>query len=579
VLGNISLAESAAPAIIERVGANLQRRPQPARPSAAETSIKDPTMRTLPLTLSVVAALLACGPLARADEAGQPIEQVVDHYVDARLQQEGIKPAAQADDANLLRRLTLDLVGRIPTVTETRAYVASPDPNKRVQLVDRLLAAPGFVRHQVNELDVLLMAGNRGSLREYLTRTIGENRPWDEIFRDLVLTGESDKTKGAGEFLKARVTDLDKLTNDVSTTFFGVNISCARCHDHPRVPDWKQDHFFGMKSFFNRTFDNGGFLAEREYGVVKFKTTAGQDKQARLMFLTGKVIDDPSPGEPSNEEQKKEKERLDNFKKNKTPPPPPKFSTRAALVDLALQPGQRDFFARSIVNRVWYRLFGQGLVMPLDQMHSENPPSHPELLQWLADDLVEHHYDLRHLVRGLVLSKAYSRSSRCDGDSPPKASLFAVARVRPLTPMQLASALRLATIDPLSLPADLKPDEFEKRLESLEAGTRGFADLFEQPREDFQISVGEALLFSNGERIEKELLTDGGDRLVGRLKQLNDPQERVDLAVRAVLSRPPTPEETKLLGEYLQKRSDRPAEACRQLVWALLASAEFRFNY
>jgi hypothetical protein len=536
-------------------------------------------MRTLPLTLSVVAALLACGLFVRADEAGEPIEQVVDHYIDARLQQDGVKPAAQADDANLLRRLTLDLVGRIPTIAETRAYVASPEPDKRVQLVDRLLASPGFVRHQVNELDVLLMAGNRGSLREYLTRAVGENRPWDDIFRDLVLAGDGDKMKGAGEFLKARVTDLDKLTNDVSTTFFGVNISCARCHDHPRVPDWKQDHFFGLKSFFNRTFDNGGFLAEREYGIVKFKTTAGQDKQARLMFLTGKVIDDPSPGEPSSEEQKKEKERLDTFKKNKTPPPPPKFSTRAALVELALQPGQRDFFARSIVNRVWYRLFGQGLVMPLDQMHSENPPSHPELLQRLADDLVEHHYDLRYLVRGLVLSKAYSRSSRLDGDSPPKASLFGVARVRPLTPMQLAGALRLATTDPLSLPADGKPEEFEKRLESLEASARGIADLFEQPREDFQIGVGEALLFSNGDRLEKELLADGGDRLVGRLKQLNDPQERIDLAVRAVLSRPPTAEEAKLLGDYLQKRGDRPAEACRQLVWALLASAEFRFNY
>jgi hypothetical protein len=540
-------------------------------------------MRTPSLTLAVLAALLAWCPFTRADDTpsapGQPVEQVVDHFLDARLDQEGVKPAAQADDANLLRRLTLDLVGRIPTVAETRAYLASTDPDKRVQLVDRLLASPGFLRHQVNELDVLLMGGNRGTLRDYLTRAVGENRPWDAIFRDLVLADDSDKTKGAGEFLKVRVADLDKLTNDVSTTFFGVNISCARCHDHPRVPDWKQDHFFGMKSFFNRTFDNGGFLAEREYGVVKFKTTAGQDKQAKLMFLTGKMIDDLSPGEPSSEEQRKEKERLDTFKKNKTPPPPPKFSTRAALVDLALQPGQRDFFARAIVNRVWYRLFGQGLVMPLDQMHSENPPSHPELLQWLADDLVEHHYDLRYLVRGLVLSKAYSRSSRWDGDSAPKANLFAVARVRPLTPMQLASALRLATTDPLSLPAEMKPEEFEKRLENLEVGARGFADLFEQPREDFQIGVGEALLFSNGERIEKEFLTDGGDRLVGRLKQLNDSQERVDLAVRTVLSRPPTADEMKLLGDYLQKRSDRPAEACRQLVWALLASAEFRFNY
>src|SRR5437763_15911363 len=105
-------------------------------------------MRTLPLTLSVVAALLACSLCAHADEAGQPVQQVVDQFVDARLQQDGVKAAAQADDANLLRRLTLDLVGRIPTVAETRTFVASTDPDKRVQLVDRLLASPGFVRHQ-----------------------------------------------------------------------------------------------------------------------------------------------------------------------------------------------------------------------------------------------------------------------------------------------------------------------------------------------------------------------------------------------------------------------------------------------
>src|SRR5262249_47484251 len=162
-------------------------------------------------------------------------------------------------------RLTLDLVGRIPTVSETQSYLASTEPDKRSKLVDRLMASPGFVRHQATELDVLLMQGTRrGTLREYLLSAVAENRPWDQIFRELLLADEKDpKRKGVSEFVRQRLRDPDKLTTEVSTLFFGVNISCAKCHDHPKVPDWKQDHFYGMKSFFNRTFDNGGFVAER----------------------------------------------------------------------------------------------------------------------------------------------------------------------------------------------------------------------------------------------------------------------------------------------------------------------------
>jgi hypothetical protein len=257
----------------------------------------------------------------------------------------------------------------------------------------------------------------------------------------------------------------------------------------------------------------------------------------------------------------------------------PKFSARAQLVDLALQPGQRDFFARSIVNRVWLRLFGYGLVMPVDQMHSENPPSHPELLEWLARDTVEHHYDLRRLIRGLVLSRAYGRSSRWEGTATPAPQLFAVARVRPLRPMQLAVALRLATTDPAGFPPAQKPEDFEKRLEGLEGSARGFAQMLDQPGDNFQVGVNEALLFSNGERFLNEFLADGGDRLVGRLMQIKDPKELIDTAVRSVLSRPASEQEGTLFSAYLNRRGDRKVAACRQLVWALVTSPEFRFNY
>jgi hypothetical protein len=532
----------------------------------------DDQRSTSPTTKTVVLDVLP---------ADKEVAEVIDHYVDAKLSNAGIKAAPQADDATIIRRLTLDLCGRIPTLSETQAFVESKEADKRAQLVDRLMASPGLLRHQETELSTLLMAGTKGTLREYLSKAVADNRPWDQVYRELMAADDTDaKVKGCGEFIKLRVADADKLTTDVSSIFFGVNISCARCHDHPRVRDWKQDHYYGMKSFFARSFDNGGFLGERDYGVVKFKTTKGVEREAKLMFLTGKVADVPPVKEPTPEEQKKERERLDAAKKSKTAPSPPSFSTRAALVDLSLQPDQREFFARSIVNRTWYRFIGYGLVMPVDQMHSENPASHPELLQWLARDVVGHKYDLRRLIRGIVLSQTYSRSSRWEDDSEtPKPKFFALANVRALTPMQLATSLRLATADPSSLIAGGKTDEIEKRIAGLEEAARGFAPLIEQPREDFQISVSEALLFSNMDRMQKEFLADSGDRLIGRLKQIKNPNEAIDLAMRAVLSRPPTDAEQDAFNKYLSDRKDRPVEAYRQLVWAMLTSAQFRFNY
>src|SRR5262249_1246089 len=158
------------------------------------------------LTLS---ALTLATSLLRADSPlppGTTIEQAVDHFIAAKLSEAGVTPAPRADDANLVRRLTPDLVGRIPTPAQTHACVERKDPGKTGKVVDRLMASPGFVRHQVNEFQVMLMGGTRGNLREYLQRAFAENRPWDRVFRELIVADESDPgLKGSSEFLKARI--------------------------------------------------------------------------------------------------------------------------------------------------------------------------------------------------------------------------------------------------------------------------------------------------------------------------------------------------------------------------------------
>jgi len=531
------------------------------------------------LTVAVLGyATFACA--AEIPPASTPIEKAIDQLVDERIENAGVTPAVQADDATLIRRLTLDLVGRIPSAGEVDAYIKSTDPDKRAKLVDRLIASPGFVRHQAAQFEVMLDPDgrSRGALRDYLVNALAANKSWDEMFRELLLPNQTDsKLKGAAEYLRGRVNDTDKLTNDVSVAFFGVNVSCAQCHNHPHVKDWTQDHFYGMKAFLARTFDNGGFLGERGYGIIKFKPTKGPERTARMMFLTGAAIDDVT-AEPSSAEMKKEKEALDKAKSAKQPPPEPKFSARAKLVEVALEGKNADYFSRSIVNRMWHRFFGTGLVTPLDQMHAENQPSHPELLAWLASDTASHGYDLKRLTRGLVMSKAYSRSSQYDSENRPSERKFAVAKLKPMTPMQLATSLKIAATDPASFD-NLKPEEFEKRIEQLENSARGFASLIAQPTDNFQIGVGEALLFSNGDRVMREYLTDGGGTALGRVKTMKEPKEAVAFLVKTAYGRPATETELKVLTAYVEKRKGREAEAYRQVLWALVTSPEFRFSY
>jgi hypothetical protein len=537
------------------------------------------------LRLACAAALCSLAVrLTNATElpANQPVETAIDTSIDAAIAAANVTPASQADDATLIRRLTLDLVGRIPTAGEVDDFVKSADAAKRAKLVDRLLASPGFSRHQAAQFEVMLNPENerRGdAVRQYMVGALKDGKSWDRIFRELMLPDVQDaKQKGASEFLRARLNDADKLTNDVSVAFFGVNVSCAQCHDHPLVKDWTQDHFYGMKAFLARTYDAGGNLGERGFGIVKFKPHKGAERTASLMFLSGSKLTDVTARDLTKEEQKAEKEAMEKAKKEKTPPPKPAFSARAKLVEVSLQSGNSSFFAKSIVNRMWHRFFGIGLVNPLDQMHSENPPSHPELLNWLAKDTAEHGYDLKRLIRGIVMSQTYSRSSRYPTESMPDPKLFAVAKLKPLTPMQLATSLKIAATDPANY-ENKKADDFEKMMEQTEGSARGFASLVVIPTENFQIGVGEALLFSNGDRVMKEFLTDGGGTVLGRIKTMKDDKAAITLLVKTAFNRPPTDDEVKSISAYVQKRSDRPADAWRQVLWVLVTSPEFRFNY
>lgn len=519
----------------------------------------------------VVCVLFACVPrlLAAADEPFLSTAREIDKRLAAHWLAKGITPAAVADDATLLKRVTLDLIGRIPTQAEWEGRLKDGKPlgDRYPAVVAELLASPEFPLHMGAMLDEMLQGSAAGNpeFTDYLRRSLRDGKPWDKVFRE-VLVGPWDtpERKPAMKFLEVRAKDLDKLTTDATRVFFGVDVSCARCHDHPLVDDWKQHHYFGMASFFHRTTGGKGSISEKNEGDVTFKASDGSQQTARVMFLSGQVAVDPA---------------AENGKK-------PKVSRREQLVDIAV--ADQKFLSRAIVNRLWQQFFGRGLVHPVDQIHSGNSPSVPGLLEWLAEDFVTSGYDLKRLVGAIVSSRAYQLSSRWDGAAPPNEGDFAVTRLQLLTPRQYAFSVLVATER-----VDLSPGTpLEQRVERI-AGSTGSKRIAQyltaeqqatellanlDPAQDGQTSAAEALFLSNNPNVQKLFAADD-NTLAARLKKIDEPKALVDAAVRGVYCRPPTTDETNQLSAWLSSQTSDKQQTCEQLVWVLVTSAEFRFKH
>jgi hypothetical protein len=537
-------------------------------------------------------ALIVVGCLAftgvRAQELLPPETEVasaVDHYITEKLQSRSIEPRPAADDATVLRRTMLDLAGRVPTAREHQWFFDQPETVRRDVLVDRLMQSSDFDFHLRNSLDELLLANrpHDGEFREYLLWAVRQKRPWDQMFRDMLAARQADGVeKGAAQFVSSRVRNLDDLTNDTAMLFFGVNVSCAKCHDHPLVEAWKQDHFYGMQAFFQRTFiTRKNVIAEKPFGEVKFKTTKGEEKSATLMFLNGSVAEDKTPSF-ADDERKQLEQQIQKLERDEKAGYviTASFSPRRELSELAIRDDKERFLAKNIVNRTWLRLMGLGLVDPPDQLHEANPASHPQLLDWLTRDFVASGYDLRRLIRGITLSQAYARSSEWAVDeTPPAASTYAFASTKSLTPRQMAASLLVVIRSPDNWPAPEDSVAWNKLRNDLENQAGGWSREFEQPGENFQIAVDEALFFSNNDRITNDLLRDGGDRIVGKLKSIEENSQAVEQLWVTVLNRKPSDQELQTAAAWIQRENTDRVESLRSLTWALLAGPELRFNH
>lgn len=527
---------------------------------------------------------------AAAPAAITALHELIDQQVEATLQSKNIAPAALANDAEFLRRIYLDLTGSIPTFGEARAFIDDASPIKRRQLIDRLLNSPEYARQMQRVFDVALMERRpaaripQAQWEQYLRDSFAANKPWNELVREILAADGSDpKLRPAARFYLDREAEPNVLARDVGRLLLGRDMQCAQCHDHPLIDDYLQADYYGLVAFFNRSFI---FTPKDQQQPVVLAEKAEGDTQFKSVFVEG-AVDQPArphlPGEQELAEPQFEKGQEYAVAPADGVRPVPKYSRRAQLPNL-LPRAENAAFRRNIANRLWAFMFGRGLVHPLDMDHSGNPPSHPELLNLLAERIAAMNFDIKAFIREIALSRTYQRSGDLPaGSAPPSPELFAVAPLKPLTAEQFALATLQATgftdAERLALGAALNETTlYEKLSGNLAPFVAVFAGQAGQPEQDFQATIEQILFVSNGGAVRSSIAPRQGN-LADRLSRATEPAPLADEMYLSILTRRPVAEETAELTAVWQARAqDRPA-ALAEWIWGLIASDEFRFNH
>jgi mono/diheme cytochrome c family protein len=494
----------------------------------------------------------------------ESVSAAIDGWIAEGWVQRGLTPAPAASDSLWCRRVYLDLAGRIPAAAEVAAFLAAPAATRRASLVDQLLSAPGYPVRMRELWDVFLMGRPKRDSHEdrrrqngwwtFLETAFRENRPWDETVRAMLVGRPSrPDDQGASWFLYERHNEPQQIAEAVAPLVYGTKIDCAQCHDHPLTREIKQAHYWGLVAAFNRSknVDGGNEVGESAIGgFINFTNLKKESQPAVVLLLTGRKVEEVRPA-PDQKETDSDDLYLDPRAKARVP----KQSRRAAFAEAATR--GNPLLARAFVNRMWAALIGRGLVHPADEMNGRNPPSHPELLDALAADFEAHHYDIRRLLRGILLSRVYGLSA---GTTPPET--FASAPERPLTAEQIARSWAIAT----GRPAD---NDTLRR-----AVVQALPDVL--PR-DYNASFQQAQFLANSPAFA-ELLKPADGGAIQRIAALPDPAERVRQTFLAVYDRTADGEELQAAMAVLKPGSGDAAGAAAgvsDLFWALLTSAEF----
>ena len=502
----------------------------------------------------------------------------IDELVFAKLRRLKVNPAPVCDDATFLRRVSLDLLGRLPTVAEADAFLAEAAPDKRATLVSERLARPEFaafwglkwadlLRAEETTLDARGVAGYTA----WINACVADGKPLDEFARELVAARGSTYDVPPANFYRA-MRDPVTRAESVAQVFLGLRLQCAKCHNHP-FDRWTQDDYYGWTNLFTPI----------DYEIKENKRTDKSDKHEFVGEQVVTMDDDPKPvlhpetGKPVS----------------------PRFLEPGAaptadgdrLEQLAawMTAPRNDQFARATANRVWSELLGRGIVDPIDDFRATNPPSNPELLDALAADLVAGGFDLRTLIREIAASRTYQLSSETDATNADDERNFSHALPRRLTAEQLLDAFAAVTGAPAG---------FGKRNAGQTAvgfvgvqeiygrrGSKGVAERFlkafgKPPRlqacaceRTSDSTLAQTFQLVSGELLDDMLRADG-NRLDRLAESGQEPAEMVRELYAVALTRRPTDTEAAAAAEHLRSAASLRA-GLEDMTWALLNSAEF----
>jgi hypothetical protein len=500
----------------------------------------------------------------------------IDELVLAKLRKLGIPPSPLTSDAEFIRRVYLDAIGTLPTPDEVRQFLSDTDPKKREKLVDALLQRPEFVDFWTmkwgdllrvkRDFPIHLWDKGMWAFYRFIRTSLAQNKPYDQFVRELLLSEGSGYRDGVANFYRA-VPEREPKTwaETVATVFMGVRIDCAKCHSHPYEP-WTQNDHHGLAAFFAK---------------VGVKDTPEWGEQI-VFFRPDGIFRHTRTGEPVKPKFLGDSQPLEL---DGTDP-------RVAFVQWLTSP-DNPYFARNIVNRIWFWLFGRGIVHEPDDFRLSNPPSNPELLDYLAGELVKSGYNLRHIYRLILTSQTYQTSSVANDWNRSEQALVHFARypVRRLMAEQLLDAVSQVTEHPEKFPglplgfrAIQLPDS---RVPSY------FLELFGRPDRDIacecerksETALQHALYLISGEHLERKVRD--GQRIKRLLQASLSDDAIMDELWLAALSRFPTDEERQKVRAYLADRlkdAKDNANALREqawqdVLWALLNTKEFLFNH
>jgi hypothetical protein len=478
-----------------------------------------------------------------------------------------------SSDSEFLRRVTLDLTGTIPTAETAKAFFTDQSSGKRIVAIERLLASPEYARRLAEVFDVAFMERRpdakvpRVAWEEYLRASFAANKPYDQLVREILSSDGTDtKSRPAAKFYLDRDFEPNLVTRDLGRIFLGRNLQCAQCHDHPIVDEYKQHHYFGIFAFLNRTYlfpepaAANAVLAEKADGDVSFVSVFDEKK---VQKKTGPQL----PNSQSVVEPVLEKGKEYKVAPAKGVRPVPTFSRREQLARLVAT-ADNPYFARTAVNRIWAMMFGRGLVHPLDMDHAGNPPSHPQLLDLLAQEFAKHRFDVKWLIREIARSETYQRSSERPAGKDLPSDRYLAAELKALSPEQYA----FAAIQAIGK-RDAKPDPatIVRSFRAVLAAQPG------QVEDASSFTLDQTLFLKHGGAIRGLAARQSGN-LTDRLATMNDPKAIADELFLSMLTRLPTIDEQSDVASLLADPKDRTTNLA-ELVWALLVSAEFRFNH